>query len=80
MSKTMEPHIRQYLGRLVREAQQQGCLQEVMRHREVFIVFIVCVDEMMSSALEKGFVTLPEVCQWLDEILWLYGEESDVSS
>ena len=60
--------VRRSLRMLVQEAQRQGCMEQVRRFPEVFVLFAL-LDPVIGEAVEQEVVTLQDIRLWLDVLL-----------
>ncbi|HLG78369.1 MAG TPA: hypothetical protein VFA09_01360 [Ktedonobacteraceae bacterium] len=61
--------VRRSLRALIQEAQRQGCLEQVQQLPELFVLFLLSYDLLISEAVTLGVVTLHEVCAWLQVLV-----------
>jgi hypothetical protein len=61
--------VRRSLRALIQEAQRQGCLEQIQQLPELFVLFLLSHDLLISEAVTSGVVTLHEVCAWLQVLL-----------
>lgn len=75
---TVMSDVRGRLVLLIQEAIRQGCFFDMVNFLDVFVVMVMCTDTMISGYIQTGQVTIPEVYQWLEDMLNLGGGRGGV--